>query len=53
MEEESHVGDYDVICVCEEAVGWVISELSRSKSIEATDPSEDSTFFGEFVIDEG
>ena len=52
MEQESHVGDNNVVSISQESVTRMISELTRSEGIEATDPSKDSALFGKFIIDE-
>ena len=53
MEEEAHVGDYDVVDVGEQAVGRVVAELSGSEGVESADPAKHAAFLGEFVVDEG
>lgn len=52
MEEEGHIGDDDVVDVGEEFISWMISKLSGSEGVEASDSSEHSTFLSKFFIDE-
>ena len=52
MEEEAHVGDNDVIDVSQKFVRRVISELPGSEGVEAADPPQESTFLGQFFVNE-
>ena len=46
MEKEGHVGDDDVVAISKKFISGVISELSGSESVEASDSSEQSAFLG-------
>ena len=52
MEKVSHIGDNDLVDIGQQFVCWMISKLAGAKGIEAADTSEESTFFGEFSINE-
>ena len=53
MEEESHVGDHEVVDVGEQLVGGVVSELAGTEGIEAADATEQSALLGQILVDEG
>lgn len=53
MEEESHIGDDDVVDIGKQLVGGVVAELAGAEGIEAANASEKSGLLSQFFIDEG
>jgi|GWRWMinimDraft_12_1066020.scaffolds.fasta_scaffold148734_2 hypothetical protein len=51
MEEESHIGDNDVIDVGKQLIGWMISKLTRPKRVEAAYATEQSALLSQLFVD--
>ena len=51
MEDETHVAHYYLIGVGKKFVSGMVTELTRTKSIESSDSAEQTWLFGKFFID--